>query len=264
MSSRSPAAQLIVYNYRRTYWFSSLVPMTSDNSAVVTARHQSTIRVRHEAGFPRALPRLSVNAARAMLRTGLLALMLGSMSAPIVVHAQGTPAPVPVQDNAAHAAPPTGTDSASAPDTARNDGTTSPGAPDGNDPASAESTHNPPGQDWRERAARITEDLRGKAGELGEELRKGSEKMSKELVRGARNAREFASDAWISTQIKAALVADESIKALDVYVTTADGIVQLDGVVDTPQQLERVEQIVRGIRGVKGVENRLIVRQAGS
>src|SRR5690606_21075009 len=56
-----------------------------------------------------------------------------------------------------------------------------------------------------EKARETGETLRDKAGNVGEEIRKGAKDVGEEVRKGAKAAKEFASDAWISAKVKAAL-----------------------------------------------------------
>jgi hyperosmotically inducible periplasmic protein len=71
---------------------------------------------------------------------------------------------------------------------------------------------------------------------------------------------EYVDDASITTKVKAALVHDPVVKALDVKVETFKGIVQLSGFVDTPDQKSQAEQVARGVAGVQSVKNNISVK----
>lgn len=72
---------------------------------------------------------------------------------------------------------------------------------------------------------------------------------------GARN-----SDAWITTEVKAKLLAEHFRTGVDVKVTTNDGVVQLDGTVDRAKQITQAENIANSVKGVKRVDNNLKVK----
>jgi hyperosmotically inducible periplasmic protein len=71
---------------------------------------------------------------------------------------------------------------------------------------------------------------------------------------------EYVDDSSITTKVKAALVRDPVVKALDVKVETFKGVVQLSGFVDTPDQKSRAEQVTRGIAGVQSVKNNISIK----
>ncbi len=71
---------------------------------------------------------------------------------------------------------------------------------------------------------------------------------------------QYIDDKFISAKVKAALVEDPGVKALEIKVETFEGIVQLSGFVDNPEQVIRAGDLARGVKGVRSVKNDLIVR----
>jgi hyperosmotically inducible periplasmic protein len=76
----------------------------------------------------------------------------------------------------------------------------------------------------------------------------------------SRSTGEFVDDASITAKVKAALVQDPVVSALDVGVDTYKGRVQLNGFVDTPEQKARAEQVARTVAGVESIGNQLAVK----
>ena len=98
--------------------------------------------------------------------------------------------------------------------------------------------------------------------------------VSSDLNKGLNQAAESASsagstaavaldDTGITTKIKAALVQDSELSALDVKVETHGGAVTLSGTAPTAQAKERAEGLAKGVEGVQRVSNNLEVK-AGS
>jgi len=81
---------------------------------------------------------------------------------------------------------------------------------------------------------------------------------------GAESTGQYIDDASITTKVKAALVADSSLSAVGISVTTDHGVVKLTGNVDTPSQYAQAAQDAGGISGVRTVANMLTVRQASA
>ena len=75
-----------------------------------------------------------------------------------------------------------------------------------------------------------------------------------------RSAGAYVDDKVVSTKVKAALLKDPEVKALQVNVETYNGVVQLSGFVDKPDQVPRAAEVAKGVEGVKSVKNDLIVR----
>jgi len=67
-------------------------------------------------------------------------------------------------------------------------------------------------------------------------------------------------DSVITGKVKAALLANENIKSLDITVTTSKGAVMLSGFVNNASQIDISMLIARGIQGVNTVENQFTVK----
>jgi hyperosmotically inducible periplasmic protein len=70
---------------------------------------------------------------------------------------------------------------------------------------------------------------------------------------------ENIDDASLTASVKSSLVGDKAANLTRVEVDTTNGVVSLNGVVESPQQKARAEEVVRRVNGVKGVKNNLQV-----
>jgi hyperosmotically inducible protein len=77
----------------------------------------------------------------------------------------------------------------------------------------------------------------------------------------ARTVGDQVDDSVITTRVKAALVADASIKSLDIAVVTRKGEVQLSGFVDNQGQIDRAVEVARGIENVQSVGNEMSIKK---
>jgi hyperosmotically inducible protein len=77
---------------------------------------------------------------------------------------------------------------------------------------------------------------------------------------GGRTAGDTVDDATITAAVKSKLVADKASNLTRVNVDTTNGVVQLNGSVDTAAQKARAEQLAREARGVTRVVNNLQVQ----
>jgi hyperosmotically inducible periplasmic protein len=68
-------------------------------------------------------------------------------------------------------------------------------------------------------------------------------------------------DSVITTQVKAALLADPDIKGLDITVNTRKGEVQLSGFVDSQSQMDRAATVAQGIEGVTQVTSQMTLKK---
>ncbi len=68
-------------------------------------------------------------------------------------------------------------------------------------------------------------------------------------------------DGIVTTKVKAALLADVSVKSFDIAVVTRKGEVQLSGFVDNQGQVDRAIEVARGIEGVRSVGNEMSIKK---
>ena len=79
----------------------------------------------------------------------------------------------------------------------------------------------------------------------------------------SRSATEFGSDAALTTKVKAALAKDAGLgTAANVNVQSYRGVVQLNGFVNTQEQVRSAGDVAGRIEGVSKVENNLKVKPA--
>jgi len=62
-------------------------------------------------------------------------------------------------------------------------------------------------------------------------------------------------DAWITTKVKAELMATKGIPSTDISVTTNNGIVTLSGVVDSKAQVQKSIAVAKAVKGVHKVDS---------
>lgn len=68
-------------------------------------------------------------------------------------------------------------------------------------------------------------------------------------------------DGMVTTQVKAALLGDASVKSFDIAVVTRKSEVQLSGFVDSQAQIDRAVEVARGVTGVSSVINDMKVKK---
>jgi phospholipid/cholesterol/gamma-HCH transport system substrate-binding protein len=64
-----------------------------------------------------------------------------------------------------------------------------------------------------------------------------------------------------TAQVKAALMADDSIKSADIAAVTRDGVVQLSGFVNNQPQIDRALAVAGSIKGVVRINNEMSIKQ---
>jgi osmotically-inducible protein OsmY len=75
----------------------------------------------------------------------------------------------------------------------------------------------------------------------------------------AADAAKSLDDASLAARVKSKLIAEAGPAGLAIDVTTARGVVTLQGTVDAPDVRERAGRAASGVDGVRSVENRLVV-----
>lgn len=78
---------------------------------------------------------------------------------------------------------------------------------------------------------------------------------------GATTVGNKVDDGIVTAKVKAALLADASVKSLDIAIVTRKGEVQMSGFVDNQTQIDRAIEVARGIEGVKSVGNEMSVKK---
>ena len=72
------------------------------------------------------------------------------------------------------------------------------------------------------------------------------------------------SDTWITTKVKAELLAAKDVSGLMIDVDTVNGTVALSGKVDSRAQAEKAAAVAKGVQGVRSVDAKgLVVAKTG-
>lgn len=79
----------------------------------------------------------------------------------------------------------------------------------------------------------------------------------------ARDSDQPVGDTWITTKVKASLLADEDVAGLEIDVETVNGVVTLTGNVDSQAQVEEAKRIASDIEGVTDVNTRGLTAGGG-
>jgi len=74
-----------------------------------------------------------------------------------------------------------------------------------------------------------------------------------------KTASQNVSDEAITAKVKTSLTEDKVANLTRISVDTTNGVVTLNGVVDSPQQKARAEDLARHVSGVRDINNNLQV-----
>ena len=103
-------------------------------------------------------------------------------------------------------------------------------------------------------AGRITRDTGGVIGVKNNIAVNGKPSNSATVKTGNDRSDQKVSDTWITAKVKSSLMFTRSVEAFDFTVTTVDGAVSLNGIVDNAGDRDRAVQVAADIRGVKKVD----------
>ncbi|MEC5399539.1 BON domain-containing protein [Uliginosibacterium sp. H1] len=71
---------------------------------------------------------------------------------------------------------------------------------------------------------------------------------------------EYVDDSYITTKVKAAILAEPELKVAEINVETFKGVVQLSGFVSSKESSTRAVEVARGVSGVKSVRNDMQIK----
>jgi osmotically-inducible protein OsmY len=71
---------------------------------------------------------------------------------------------------------------------------------------------------------------------------------------------EYVGDSWITTKVKADILAEPSLKVNQINVETYKGVVQLSGFVDSAASRDKAVAVARSVKGVTSVRNDMQLR----
>ena len=73
---------------------------------------------------------------------------------------------------------------------------------------------------------------------------------------------DYIDDATITSEVKMDLLKDNSLKASNISVETTNGVVHLDGKVESKAQESQAVEIARSVKGVKAVREDLAINES--
>ncbi|MDP3776294.1 BON domain-containing protein [Methylotenera sp.] len=94
-----------------------------------------------------------------------------------------------------------------------------------------------------------------------EKAEKKIDQASEKMGESSDQAVVEVEDATITAKIKAAFIAESTIKSLDINVSTTDGVVTLTGIADSLESSQKATDVAMLISEVKKVENQLIIKR---
>ena len=98
------------------------------------------------------------------------------------------------------------------------------------------------------------------ASNAGARIEEGAARVGDATSNAANSVMDAAGEATTTAEIKAALVKDPELSALQINVDTKGGTVTLNGTAPSDTAKARAEEIAKGVKGVASVNNLLTVQ----
>ena len=80
------------------------------------------------------------------------------------------------------------------------------------------------------------------------------------VMRGQQSTGAYLDDASVTTRVKSAFAADQTVAATSINVETLNGTVQLSGFAKSQAEKDQAAAIARKTDGVKAIKNDIVVR----
>ncbi len=80
------------------------------------------------------------------------------------------------------------------------------------------------------------------------------------MIASAEGTAEYVDDAAITAKVKAAILAEPSLKSSDIKVETEKGTVHLSGAVGSEAEQKKAADVAVAVKGVSSVKNDLVLK----
>lgn len=81
------------------------------------------------------------------------------------------------------------------------------------------------------------------------------------VVKDAEKTGGYLDDTAITAKVKADILLDPKLKVFEIDVFTTDGVVKLNGMVDSKLSIDKATEIARSVKDVKSVQNNLVIKE---
>jgi osmotically-inducible protein OsmY len=96
----------------------------------------------------------------------------------------------------------------------------------------------------------------------GDKVDRTADQIAADAKEAAAKTVAVLDDASLTAKVKGALIAEPGLKTLQIEVSTKDGVVTLNGSVDTPVLKKRAVEIAGSLSGVREVVDQLVVKSS--
>lgn len=95
--------------------------------------------------------------------------------------------------------------------------------------------------------------------QAGKEIRDAKNEVGKSISETTEASGQYIDDSVITASVKAAILNDPLLKVSQIKVTTVNGVVQLSGVLNSQESIDRAGEIAKSQKNVRSVQNDLIL-----
>lgn len=117
-----------------------------------------------------------------------------------------------------------------------------------------------PAEKMGEKIDRSVENVEHKLEQITEQVGKEINEARKTITNESEESNQYLDDSAITVNVQTAIVNDPLLEVSDIKVTTVNGTVQLSGMVDSQELIDRAAEVAYAQKDVKSVENNLIVK----
>lgn len=117
-----------------------------------------------------------------------------------------------------------------------------------------------PAEKMGEKIDRSVENVEHKLEQITEQVGKEINEARKTITNESEESNQYLDDSVITVNVQTAIVNDPLLEVSDIKVTTVNGTVQLSGMVDSQELIDRAAEVAYAQKDVKAVENNLIVK----
>ncbi|MXS77602.1 BON domain-containing protein [Nitrosomonas sp. JL21] len=111
---------------------------------------------------------------------------------------------------------------------------------------------------------RSMENAEQKLEQMAEKTGKKIEETKQTISEKTESSGQYLDDSVVTLNVKTAIVNEPLLKVSEISVTTENGVVQLNGTVDSQQISDKAVEVARVQKGVKSVLNNLTIRMVNS
>jgi hyperosmotically inducible protein len=118
------------------------------------------------------------------------------------------------------------------------------------------------GEAVKEGTEEVAEEVGDKTEDVAEEVGDKTEDVGQAAKETAEDVGETVEDGSITAAIKMKFANDEVVSASNIDVDTSNGVVTLNGTVDSQLEADRAVELAKAVDGVKNVRSNLIIEKS--